>query len=265
MFLQRMITGSILLVISLLVIKNGGALLLFSMCLFAVLTLSELFGMAKKDKTLYPMFSFILITLIFLLSYFEPTKLFWNNVLTAGLTLGLVCFYIVEVFLKKIFLPKSNFGLFLRFIIFVSLTFPFIYLIRDMRFGFFYLLFVSVLVWSGDIFAYFGGRKFGKHKLAPALSPKKTIEGSVSGLLGTLLLAWVFIWILNLPFLIYSLGAVLISILGQLGDLHESLVKRTFQVKDSSNLLPGHGGMYDRVDSALLVMPMFYYFLLFFG
>jgi len=121
-------------------------------------------------------------------------------------------------------------------------------------------LLLLLVVFFGDTFAYFGGRFFGKTKLNPSLSPKKTIEGSVSGLFGSLLAAGGF-WLLAKPDL--SLAALLAfgvvgGSVGQAGDLLMSLVKRVSDVKDSGRLLPGHGGILDRLDGVLLVCPLLY-------
>lgn len=123
------------------------------------------------------------------------------------------------------------------------------------------LLMVFVLVWSTDTFAYLVGRKLGKHKLAPAISPGKTWEGLAGGIVGSILVALLFfkfspfydIWF-------YILSAIIVSVFGVLGDLFESKLKRLAGVKDSGKMLPGHGGFLDRFDSLLLVAPPFYVF-----
>ena len=122
------------------------------------------------------------------------------------------------------------------------------------------LLYLFSLVWIADIGAYFSGRKFGKHKLAPAISPGKTWEGLVGGLLANI--PWIICayqfssgWGLGLlEFLLISLSTSLISVVG---DLFESILKREAGVKDSGKLLPGHGGMLDRVDSVIAAAPVF--------
>jgi phosphatidate cytidylyltransferase len=116
---------------------------------------------------------------------------------------------------------------------------------------------ILIAIWTTDSAAYFVGRAFGKHKLWPTISPKKTIEGS----LGACLFAVLFVVLLSLGTgkLTVSYAAVLaftISIVGQIGDLVESAVKRTLGVKDSGQILPGHGGVLDRFDSMLFVFPV---------
>jgi phosphatidate cytidylyltransferase len=117
-----------------------------------------------------------------------------------------------------------------------------------------------LMVWVGDIFAFVAGRSVGKRALAPGISPKKTVEGAVGGLAGTVLVAWGFTrWFMKTTgWETILLLALPVAVAGQLGDLIESALKRGAEMKDSGRLLPGHGGMLDRVDSLLLSAPVFW-------
>ncbi|MEO1021349.1 MAG: phosphatidate cytidylyltransferase [Bacteroidota bacterium] len=125
--------------------------------------------------------------------------------------------------------------------------------------GFFLTMLVVLMVWGSDVFAYFGGKAFGKHPLAPSISPNKTVEGFVSGYVGCLMAILVMAYatpltpplsmIMMLPL------AVLVGTFGPIGDLFESKLKRRAGVKDSSTLLPGHGGFFDRFDALILAAP----------
>jgi len=134
------------------------------------------------------------------------------------------------------------------------------------------VLFLMVCVWSGDIAALYIGRAFGKHKLAPRLSPGKTWEGSIASIAGSLLAAGLVIWIGDLltargnlllhitePVWQTLLLAAILNIAAQLGDLLESAVKRGAGVKDSGTMLPGHGGILDRIDALLLAAPVLWF------
>jgi phosphatidate cytidylyltransferase len=122
------------------------------------------------------------------------------------------------------------------------------------------LLFALVITWAGDTAAYFVGRAIGKHRLAPVLSPKKTWEGTIASILGTLLFAIAFSRWLSVPWP-HLLGmAAAGNVAGQAGDLLESAYKRSAGVKDSGTLLPGHGGILDRIDALILAIPVVWYY-----
>ncbi len=133
-------------------------------------------------------------------------------------------------------------------------------LIRQMENGRFWLLFLFLIIWMGDAGAYYGGRKWGRRPLAPSVSPKKTLEGTLFGLLGSLLggLFAHFVFLQSFSLFHCLLAAGICGMIGQIGDLAESLLKRNAGVKDSSGLIPGHGGVLDRIDSLLFAGPVFY-------
>jgi phosphatidate cytidylyltransferase len=117
------------------------------------------------------------------------------------------------------------------------------------------------VIWAGDAAAYYAGRALGRHKLAPTISPNKTIEGSIAGLAGSILTGIVLgSWLLQRQIAFLAFASLAAAIAGQLGDLAESTLKRSSGVKDSSSLLPGHGGMLDRLDSLIFAAPVFYWF-----
>jgi len=123
------------------------------------------------------------------------------------------------------------------------------------------LLFV---IWAGDTVALAVGKTFGRSPFAPVLSPKKTYEGAMAGLLGGIAVGAALQHFLfpDLPLRHVLIGSVLLGIFGQLGDLAESMLKRAAEVKDSSQLIPGHGGVLDRMDSLLFAFPVLYFYLL---
>jgi len=122
------------------------------------------------------------------------------------------------------------------------------------------LLFALVITWAGDTAAYFVGRAMGKHPLAPHISPKKTWEGSVGSMIGSLIVAWVFSYWIRIPLGHLVAMAVIGNVAGQMGDLLESAYKRSAGVKDSGGLLPGHGGVLDRIDALILCIPVIWYY-----
>lgn len=142
-------------------------------------------------------------------------------------------------------------------LLFVALPFSYIVRIYEIeRTGRELVLFTLALVWAGDIFAYFVGHSLGRLPMAPALSPKKTWEGAFANVIGSLLVAIFFAKWMQVDTAGLLITAALANIAGQAGDLIESAYKRGAVVKDSSSLLPGHGGMLDRIDSLILASPV---------
>jgi phosphatidate cytidylyltransferase len=122
------------------------------------------------------------------------------------------------------------------------------------------LMFVLVITWVGDSAAYFVGRAIGRHPLSPVLSPKKSWEGTIASILGALLVAMVFARFLMVPLPHLLAMAAAGNVAGQAGDLLESAYKRSAGVKDSGSLLPGHGGILDRIDALILAIPVVWYY-----
>ncbi len=165
---------------------------------------------------------------------------------------------------------------------YVVLPFASLIMIRSFPSGWFFLIWLFAMVWSGDIFAYYVGKNFGKRLIAPRVSPKKTWEGTIASIVGSATVSWVLCanvstieqWLRSSgtlpsesvlgssaslhtpPLWVPLVLAVVINIAAQLGDLVESMIKRGANVKDSGNILPGHGGMLDRVDALLFAAPV---------
>ncbi len=220
----------------------------------------------KFDSTLY---KWLVLPLIALVYYKFTTRFFghafyFNYNLSEILALSLIIIATITLFRFSSELYYDE-GKLIFTVIYVSLPFGFALGLPKFYDGTFtwevFLLFV--LIWSSDSFAYFTGRLFGKHKMAPKISPKKTWEGFVGGVIFTLVLGY-FIeqkfpelrgnWIIV---------GFLVSVFAPIGDLVESQLKRTFGVKDSGNIIPGHGGVLDRLDSFIIAAPVVYlYFIL---
>lgn len=135
----------------------------------------------------------------------------------------------------------------------------FYYLIATRDEGLEFIIFALLIVWTTDSGAYFTGRKFGKNKLWPEISPNKTIEGFVGGIVIAVIAGVIMQFIApfeDTTWLLLIVVAIVSSIFGQMGDLVESAIKRHYDVKDSGNILPGHGGILDRFDSLLFVLPL---------
>jgi len=171
------------------------------------------------------------------------------------------------IFFKNVLFFKTDFGKSIFIDIFslfyAGFLISFLLKIFQLSGGKLLLLLLFILVWASDIFAYYGGRHFGRHKLIFPLSPKKTVEGALTGFLSAVLTALIFRLYIGdykrfglISFIILSSVTVFA---GMAGDLTESLIKRMGEKKDSGSLIPGHGGILDRIDSLILAAPFFYY------
>lgn len=189
----------------------------------------------------------------------------WNKNLDFNLTTGLTAIAVV-ISIKLLFYlfntNKTHFKTYTRyFLLFGYVILPFIltnYVAMGVKgYNPKILISIIILIWTNDTFAYLVGKNFGKNKLFPSVSPKKTIEGFAGGLvftiIGGILLAHYFIMATNLY--IWIVIAAIVSIFSTLGDLIESKLKRVAGIKDTGNIMPGHGGILDRLDSIIFVIP----------
>ena len=150
-------------------------------------------------------------------------------------------------------------------IFFIAFLLAYVSLIRNTTNGKIWVLFLIATVWAGDISALLSGSFFGRHKLYPKISPNKTYEGLIGAIVGSIIVALAFslLFIPKLEKGTCILLAIGLGILGQFGDFTESMLKRSAQVKDSGTLIPGHGGMLDRLDSFLFSAPFLHFSLLY--
>jgi len=181
---------------------------------------------------------------------------------------AVIAFVFVIMMITVIFHSKNTFSdsaLCFLGTVYISLFFMHIILIRQYNFGKLLIWMLFISAWSTDTFAYFAGKVFGKHKLCPAISPKKTIEGSVGGIAGCIIVILIYSFICasvvgcRVNCLNAALFACVASVVSQFGDLAASCIKREHNAKDYGNLIPGHGGILDRFDSTLLIAPLSYY------
>ncbi len=184
--------------------------------------------------------------------------IFW---LTIG-TIGCVFLvFIIEYARKSLMFWSHLLSNNVKYFLYITLGFWSVFFVRSQPYplDFFPVFFMFMVIWATDVFAYYGGRLFGKRPLSP-ISSKKTIEGTVVGIALAMCIGFIFgLYAVKPLFIAFAILAVVAGAIGaiaQFGDLYESLIKRTYNVKDSSNLLPGHGGILDRADSTLFVAPM---------
>ncbi|MBE7022550.1 MAG: phosphatidate cytidylyltransferase [Ruminococcaceae bacterium] len=237
-----------------------------AVCLF---TLYELHVTFKQEKK----WQLVLLSYLFALAVLALPMLviFIRQSLLVNLLIFLLIAYLMLLFLCSVFwnqsIKFSNVAI-TFFMLIYGVLFPmYLTYIRAMEHGV-ALIFLPLLgAWMPDTFAYFAGTLFGRHKLIPSISPNKTVEGAVGAVVGGVLMFFVYGLVVShlfgygvhyLPLLVLGL---LCSVAAQFGDLSASVIKRECQTKDFGNLIPGHGGLLDRIDSLLFVAPLVYYFL----
>jgi phosphatidate cytidylyltransferase len=179
------------------------------------------------------------------------------------LTVLVLAFSLIALFrLQEIRQAAPEAALVLMGFLYVPLLLSHLILIRMLPHGVSWLFLIMVIVMTGDSAAYYVGSNFGKTKIYPAVSPKKSVEGSLGGLVGSVIGAFVSkaIFFHDLSVFDCVATALLLGVLGQLGDLFESLIKRSCGVKDSGVIFPGHGGILDRLDSILFAGPAAFYY-----
>ena len=240
----------------------------------AVWELLRVFGLQKRYEVSIPAYAVALLLPTFAHSRFTGTDTsaylpIVGAVLFAFLLyLATACVFGKEIVMRRnekregkeigVFAFGDVAAVFLS-VTYVTVSFTSMALTRYMTNGVYIFGVVFVAAWTCDIFAYFTGRFFGKHKLAPHLSPKKTIEGSLGGILFAVLGCMLYGFIvekatgLDARYLVFALLGFVLSIISQIGDLWASLIKREYGVKDYSKMLPGHGGVMDRFDSILAI------------
>lgn len=194
-----------------------------------------------------------------------PTDWVLNVILVALPCLILYSF--AYIIFKKLEVTAIDVAITFLTIIYSPFMFAFIKLLLAQAYGRIFFLLAVTYASATDTFAYEIGSRFGKHKLCPAVSPKKSIEGSVAGIIASVVISVLICYITNTYFgtnfnlILMGVMGVVFSIVGQIGDLAASSIKRYCGEKDFSQLLPGHGGLLDRVDSVLFIAPFLYIFL----
>ncbi|QSX06553.1 phosphatidate cytidylyltransferase [Sedimentibacter sp. zth1] len=253
---KRIITGIVGGLIIALVTYIGGLLFDAVYLLIAAIGVHELSKLFRNNEK-FPYeasINYLLILTLYLVGYFVEFSSF--NFIILIYVLANFIFYVTNKDITLTRLANTLFvGLyvvmFMYYMIKLNNT-PYVWLVYLISFG-------------TDTFAYFTGVFIGKHKLCPNISPKKTIEGAIGGIIGSTILCIIFFEILGiknlLPIIIFNVFA---SILSMFGDLLASKIKREHSVKDFGNFLPGHGGILDRFDSVLFVAPVVYYFVTYF-
>jgi phosphatidate cytidylyltransferase len=264
--LNRWLTAAVALPVLAFIIGLGpGWLLLGLVVLVTAGGMLELFGLLLPETESWVRIAALAAGLLL------PLATYWKGLL--GLSTATVAVIFVALTIHLLLYGKQKALLqSLGAMVFAQLYIPFllshVLLLLQVPSGRRWIFFLFFVIFAGDTGAYYAGHRWGRHKLWPAVSPGKTLEGAIAGLLSSLAIA------LLVGKLLLSLGkfgitfllslALVIALAGQMGDLMESMIKRVSQVKDASSILPGHGGLLDRLDSLIFAFPLTYYGVIFF-
>ena len=261
---QRVISAIVALAIFIPVFYFGGKIFNIAFFCLTLIGLREFMNVREKEKK-FPDFirliSYLLISFLYFVNTYDAGMSFSIDYrIIAGLSLCLLLPVIIYHD-EKVYNVRDAFYL-LGGVFFLGFSMSLFYMYRTNSLSLVIFLFLITII--TDSYAYFTGMLIGKNKLIPSISPKKTWEGTIGGsLVGTFVCTVYYLTVIdpNASIIVISMIVLLLSIIGQLGDLFFSAIKRRFRVKDFSNLMPGHGGVLDRLDSIIFVMLAFTFFL----
>jgi len=251
--IKRIVVAIILIPISVILILYAPPIILFLSILLLIIGLTYEFIALMKQKN-----KFINTYIVYVSAIIIPSCLFFKLYLILILYLFIL---LLLLLLLKMFsnnpIENAFEEVFISYLssIFIPLLASAMFLLDEI--SPLWLLYLAIVIWLSDIFAYFVGIGFGKHKLIPSISPKKTIEGLIGGIIFATIGGLIFNYLFLEKSMIFMIIITLeIITVGVIGDLIESMLKRSANVKDSGSIIPGHGGIYDRLDSILLAAPL---------
>lgn len=243
-------------------ILGGKLLFIIIFGLTLGVALFEFYRMVEKDTShaISKIFNIVMGVIIFI-----SAALYIENITAIALPASVLS-YLLILILSSTFIKRDDILHGIIYSVFgqmyITLPLSLLMILTNSEFP---VIALFVFIWVNDTAAYFFGSLLGKHKLHERISPKKSIEGFVAGILFTVLFSFIFAYFFpqfTLPFWIGL--SLIVSLFGTLGDLFESLIKRTCNIKDAGNIIPGHGGILDRIDSLLVAVPAVFIYLLFF-
>lgn len=240
------------------ILKGGPLLFACLVAILAFLGIHEFYRMALPERTFEVWPAAICGTMLIFFPFLAAERLALAGVALLFLAFGLLFLFRI----RDIADAAREVAFALLAFLYIPFLLMHLVMLRQDAFGVQWLFVLMLIVMSNDTAAYYTGSAFGRHRLYPLVSPKKSIEGALGGLggsiAGTLLAKFTFFPQLTLADAL--LTAIIIGILGQAGDLFESMLKRSFGVKDSGDIFPGHGGVLDRLDSIIFAAPAVYYY-----
>lgn len=254
---ERLIGGSIVGIITLITLFSGGIVTAGILTVVSIIGIYEIMKVYSLEKTPFAIINYIGTVAIYIVLYFQKANfVFPLVIILLILILGVYVFSFPKYKDSDVFRSLFSF-------IYVTIMLSYVFRIRSIESGMLLCFFLLISSWGNDICAYFVGSAIGKHKFSPKVSPKKSVEGFFGGVFGAALLGvaygFVFGKQVGLEWWYCAIIAALAAIPAVVGDLAASAIKRDNNIKDYSNLIPGHGGIIDRFDSVIFIAPIIYY------
>ena len=256
MFKTRLISGIFLVLAALLTIISGGYVLFVTLLCVSLLGIQELYkamGVHKDGVGLLELAGYLGAIL-----YYASLLLGFERYGMMAVLLGLVLLMFVYVFTYPKYEADQVMSAFFG-IVYVAVMLSFIFLTRNLEGGKFLVWLIFLCSWGCDTCAYCVGMLIGKHKMAPVLSPKKSVEGAVGGVVGAAALGAIYAAVTHGPVVEYAVICAVGALISMVGDLAASAIKRNRGIKDCGKLIPGHGGILDRFDSVIFTSPIIFY------
>lgn len=256
MFKTRLISGIFLVLAALLTIISGGYVLFVTLLCVSLLGIQELYkamGVHKDGVGLLELAGYLGTIL-----YYASLLLGFERYGMMAVLLGLVLLMFVYVFTYPKYEADQVMSAFFG-IVYVAVMLSFIFLTRNLEGGKFLVWLIFLCSWGCDTCAYCVGMLIGKHKMAPVLSPKKSVEGAVGGVVGAAALGAIYAAVTHGPVVEYAVICAVGALISMVGDLAASVIKRNRGIKDYGKLIPGHGGILDRFDSVIFTSPIIFY------
>lgn len=256
MFKTRLISGIVLVIIALATIISGSWILFFTLLAVSLIGMRELYKVMKVSDEHVTVLEFV--GYLGAVLYYIAMKADFGNYGTMAIIISMILILFVYVFGYPKYHAEQVMAAFFG-VVYVAVMLSFIYLTRSLPDGKFLVWLIFLCSWGCDTCAYCVGMLIGKHKMAPVLSPKKSIEGAVGGVAGAALLGVIYAAATQGKMAEYALICAVGALISMVGDLAASAIKRNQNIKDYGKLIPGHGGILDRFDSVIITAPVIYY------
>ena len=256
MFKTRLISGIVLVIIALATIISGSWILFFTLLAVSLIGMRELYKVMKVSDEHVTVLE--LVGYLGAVLYYIAMKADFGNYGTMAIIISMILILFVYVFGYPKYHADQVMAAFFG-VVYVAVMLSFIYLTRSLPDGKFLVWLIFLCSWGCDTCAYCVGMLIGKHKMAPVLSPKKSIEGAVGGVAGAALLGVIYAAATQGKMAEYALICAVGALISMVGDLAASAIKRNQNIKDYGKLIPGHGGILDRFDSVIITAPVIYY------